>query len=61
MKLGRKTAEKLDSAAEGLHRSGKRVAGEWGGRVGDAVANVTLGALRRRCNTECTRNGCDHA
>lgn len=58
--VGRKTAKALDSTAAALHRAGKKVGGERGGRAGDALANATLSGLRSRCNTECTRRGCDH-
>ncbi|MDK1473641.1 hypothetical protein QNO07_09435 [Streptomyces sp. 549] len=58
--FGRTTAKKLDAAAERLHDAGKRVAGDRGGRVGDAIATATLGPLRDRCNTPCTRTDCTH-
>jgi hypothetical protein len=51
-----------DTAAGALHRAGKKVAGERGGRVGDVVANAALGAIRAACNTSCThKGGCDHS
>jgi len=59
--FGKKTAAKLDSAAGALNRAGKKVAGEKGGRAGDAIATAALGGLRARCNTDCTRTGCDHS
>lgn len=58
--FGKKTAEKLDTTAGALHKAGKKVGGEKGGRVGDAVANATLGGLRRRCDADCTRSDCNH-
>lgn len=59
--FGKKTAAKLDTAAGALHRAGKKVAGEKGGRVGDAIATGVLGGLRARCNTSCTQGGCNHS
>lgn len=56
--FGKKTAEKLDAAAGALHKAGKKVAGERGGRAGDAVATAALGGLRSRCNTDCTCKQC---
>ncbi|MFE9736124.1 hypothetical protein ACFYO9_37360 [Streptomyces sp. NPDC005863] len=53
--FGRKTAEKLDDAAAALYRAGKRVGGERGGRVGDAVASATLDLVRGRIGVDCTR------
>jgi hypothetical protein len=44
--FSRKTAETLDSAADALHRAGKKVAGEKGARAGDAVASTVLGRPR---------------
>lgn len=58
--FGRKTAEKLDTAAGALHSAGKKVGGKTGGRVGDAVANATLAPLRRLCDEDCTRKDCAH-
>lgn len=58
--FGKKTAAKLDTAAGALHQAGKKVAGEKGGRVGDAIATSVLGGLRARCNTPCTQDGCNH-
>lgn len=55
--FGRKTAEALDTAAGKLNRAGKKVAGERGGRVGDAIANVTMSGLRARCGVDCTGRG----
>lgn len=60
MAFGRKTAEKLDGAAAKLHKVGRKVGGERGGRAGDAVANVTIAPLRRRCGKDCTRRNCNH-
>ncbi|MFE4857341.1 hypothetical protein [Streptomyces sp. NPDC056670] len=56
--FSRKTAETLDSTAAALHRVGKKVAGEKGGRVGDAVASATLGRLRDLCHENCTCRKC---
>ena len=56
--FGKKTAEKLDTAAAALHKAGKKVAGERGGRAGDVIATATLGGLRSRCNTDCTCKSC---
>ncbi|MGW2920392.1 hypothetical protein ACWDBF_21375 [Streptomyces angustmyceticus] len=56
--FGKKTAEKLDTAAGALHKAGRKVAGERGGRTGDAIATAALGGLRARCNTDCTCNKC---
>ena len=56
------TAEKLDTAAGKLHRAGKRVGGETGGRVGDAIATAAFGRLRDACDTDCThKGGCTHS
>lgn len=48
-------AERLDDAAAALYRAGKKVGGEKGGRVGNAVANVTIGPIRNCFETDCTR------
>lgn len=53
--FGRKAAQKLDDAAAALHNAGKKVGGEKGGRVGDAVANATLAPIRSHIDTGCTR------
>lgn len=59
--FGKKTAEKLDAAAGKLHRAGKKVGGERGGRAGDAIATAALGGLRSRCKDDCThKGGCEH-
>jgi hypothetical protein len=59
--FGRKTAEKLDATAGALHRAGKKVGGEKGGRVGDAIATAALGPIRDRCDEDCThKGGCTH-
>ncbi|MBB1252916.1 hypothetical protein H3146_05980 [Streptomyces sp. OF3] len=58
--FNRKTAETLDAAAKKLNHAGKRVGGERGGRVGDAIATAALGPLRRRCDASCTHNDCTH-
>lgn len=59
---GKKTAAKLDAAASKLHRAGKKVGGELGGRAGDAIATAALGGLRARCNVDCThKGGCTHS
>lgn len=58
---GKKAAKKLDAAAAALYKAGTKVGGKTGGRVGDAVANATMGALRRRCNTDCTQQDCNHS
>lgn len=44
--FGRKTAEKLDTAAAALHKAG--------GKTGDAVANTVIAPVRRHINTSCT-------
>ncbi|QTD96998.1 hypothetical protein [Streptomyces cyanogenus] len=56
--FGRKAAEKLDSAAAALHRAGKKVGGEKGGRAGDALANAAIAPVRRHIDTGCTRGKC---
>jgi hypothetical protein len=56
----KKTAEKLDTAAATLHHAGTRIGGETGGRIGDAVANATLGPIRKRAPHACTRPDCTH-
>jgi hypothetical protein len=56
--FSRKTTETLDSAAGALHRAGRKVAGEKGGRAGDAVASSTLGRLRDLCKENCTCRKC---
>lgn len=53
-------ATKLDAAAKKLHDTGTRIAGEPGGRVGDAIANTTMGRLRSLCDTDCTNPDCRH-
>ena len=57
----KKTAATLDSAAASLYRAGTKVAGETGGKVGDAIANATLGPIRSRNAHACTRSNCDHS
>lgn len=59
--FGKKTAATLDTAAAALHETGKKIGGEKGGRVGDAIATAALAGLRARCNTNCTRTDCHHA
>lgn len=59
--FGKNTAKKIDTAAKALHDTGQKIAGETGGRVGDAVASTVLGPIRSRCNTSCTRSGCNHS
>lgn len=54
------TATALDTAAAGLHKAGTKVAGETGGKVGDAIANATLGGIRSRLGHTCTRPDCQH-
>ncbi|MEU2789036.1 hypothetical protein [Streptomyces sp. NPDC007100] len=62
MTFGRKTAEKLDSAAGALYRAGKKVGGEKGGRIGDAVASTVLGPIRDRCEeANCTCPDCSRS
>ncbi|MEW2415315.1 hypothetical protein AB0953_16590 [Streptomyces sp. NPDC046866] len=58
--FGKKTAAKLDTAARALHQAGKKVAGEKGGRAGDAIATAVLGPLRDRCAC-CDKDVCSHA
>ena len=61
--FGRKAAEKLDTTAAALHRAGKKVGGEKGGRAGDAIANAVIAPIRSHINTGCTHcvNGtCNH-
>jgi hypothetical protein len=58
--FGKKTAAKLDTAAGALHDAGKKIGGDKGGRIGDAIATAALGGLRARCNTPCTRTDCNH-
>jgi hypothetical protein len=41
-------AASLDATAKKLYETGKKVAGEPGGKVGDAVANAFLASFRRR-------------
>ncbi|MFF2502172.1 hypothetical protein ACFVTY_02065 [Streptomyces sp. NPDC058067] len=53
--FGRKAAEKLDNTAAAMHRAGKKVGGERGGRAGDAVANAVIAPVRRQLDTDCTR------
>lgn len=45
--FGRKTAEKLDTAAAALYKVG--------GKAGDAVANAVIAPVRSRINEDCTR------
>ncbi|MFD6360189.1 hypothetical protein ACFWFX_10080 [Streptomyces roseolus] len=52
--FGRKTAQKLDTAAGALHDAGKKVAGKAGGKAGDAIANAVLGPIRNRIDESCT-------
>ena len=52
--FGRKAAQKLDNAAAALYDAGEKVAGKTGGRVANAVANATLGPIRRQINESCT-------
>jgi hypothetical protein len=56
--FSRKTAETLDSAADALHRAGKKVAGEKGARAGDAVASTVLGPVRDLCHEDYTCRKC---
>ncbi|MGW1143832.1 hypothetical protein ACWD6I_01965 [Streptomyces sp. NPDC002454] len=59
--FGRKTAEKLDTAAAVLYSAGTKVAGDTGGRIGDAIANAALAPIRRHIDetcTNCTRGKC---
>ncbi|MFC8009138.1 hypothetical protein [Streptomyces cinereoruber] len=53
--FGRKTAKKLDAAATALHNGGKKIAGQAGGRAGDAIANAAIAPIRSRINEDCTR------
>lgn len=53
--FGRKTAEKLDDAAAALHHAGRKIAGETGGRIGDAIANAAIAPIRNHVDTDCTR------
>lgn len=48
MKFRKPTAKSLDAKALKLHETGKKIGGETGGRVGDAVANTFLAPIRRR-------------
>lgn len=52
--FGRKTAQKLDTAASALHKAGKKVGGNTGGRVGDAIANAAIAPIRSRIDESCT-------
>ncbi|GCD37968.1 hypothetical protein OEIGOIKO_05778 [Streptomyces chrestomyceticus JCM 4735] len=56
--FGRKTAEKLDTAAGVLYRAGRKAGGEKGGRVGDAIATTVLGPIRDRCEDACPCKDC---
>lgn len=47
MTFDRKLAEKLDDAAEALHRVG--------GTAGDKVANAVIAPIRERLDHDCTR------
>ncbi|WP_030757336.1 hypothetical protein [Streptomyces sp. NRRL F-5135] len=51
--FGRKTAEKLDTAADGLIRAGERVGGVKGAKIGNAVAGIILGRRLERCSEAC--------
>ncbi|APE21390.1 MULTISPECIES: hypothetical protein [Streptomyces] len=52
--FGRKAAAALDNAAAALHDTGKKVAGNAGGRVGDTIANAVLAPIRNQINASCT-------
>jgi hypothetical protein len=47
MTFDRKLAEKLDDAAEALHRAG--------GKAGDKVANAVIAPIRVYLDHDCTR------
>ena len=45
-------AAALDRVALKLYTAGQRVAGTWGGRLADLVANASLGPVRARLRVE---------
>ncbi|MEU7046001.1 hypothetical protein AB0A77_33775 [Streptomyces varsoviensis] len=56
--FNRKTAEALDATAGALHRAGRKVGGQKGGRAGDALATAALGPLHDLCHEDCTCKDC---